>query len=128
MSEDTAGEVGSIVWQDLTVADAERVRDFYEAVAGWRAEPLEGDFNMFPAGSARPAAGICFAKGANAKLPPAWLVYIRVASVEASVAQALQRGGSIIDGPRSVGAGHLCVLRDPAGAAFALYDSGPTHG
>ena len=26
---------GAIMWCDLTVADAERVRDFYQAVVGW---------------------------------------------------------------------------------------------
>jgi predicted enzyme related to lactoylglutathione lyase len=31
---------GAIVWADLTVRDASRVRDFYAAVAGWESEPV----------------------------------------------------------------------------------------
>jgi len=34
--------VGSIIWRDLTVPDAERVCDFYTAVIGWEHE----DVNM----------------------------------------------------------------------------------
>ena len=30
----------TISWQDLTVADAEAVRDFYQAVVGWEPESL----------------------------------------------------------------------------------------
>lgn len=50
MAEETKKEPGAIVWTDLTVDDAERVRDFYSAVVGWVASPVEmegySDFNM----------------------------------------------------------------------------------
>jgi predicted enzyme related to lactoylglutathione lyase len=34
-------EAGKLVWFDLTVQDAERVRDFYAEVVGWRPEPVD---------------------------------------------------------------------------------------
>ena len=40
MAESKPG-IGTIVWCDLTVNDAETVRDFYAAVVGWKAEPVE---------------------------------------------------------------------------------------
>lgn len=40
-------DIGSLGWTDLTVPDAERIRDFYQAVVGWRAEPVDMD----PAGA-----------------------------------------------------------------------------
>ena len=47
--------VGRIGWIDLTVPDALAIRDFYQAVVGWRAEPVEmgdySDYSMLPPGS-----------------------------------------------------------------------------
>ena len=47
----TSGEQpapGTIAWWDLTVPDAALVRDFYSAVAGWEAEPVDmGDYSDF---------------------------------------------------------------------------------
>jgi uncharacterized protein len=125
MPEEWKLALGQIGWHDLTIADAAPVAEFYAAVVGWRREPFEGDFNMIPAGGSGPAAGICHARGPNANLPPVWMVYIVVPDVDASVAEAVRRGGTVIDGPRSVGDGRVCFRRDPAGAAFALYQAGP---
>ena len=117
--------VGSIGWADLTVPDATTVRDFYQAVAGWTATPLDmggyADFVMAtPAGT--PVAGVCHARGANAAIPPQWLVYITVADLDASVAECTRRGGAVLAGPRAAGKGaRFCVIRDPAGAVAALY-------
>jgi predicted enzyme related to lactoylglutathione lyase len=36
---------GKISWVDLTIPDAEAVRTFYEAVAGWTSDPVSmGDY------------------------------------------------------------------------------------
>lgn len=115
---------------DLTVPDAESVRDFYEAVAGWKASPVNmgeyDDFSMSPPGDdTEPVAGVCHARGANADLPAQWLIYILVEDLEASMAVCREQGGSVIAGPVSMGAmGSYCVIRDPAGAAAALFCPG----
>jgi len=115
---------GSIVWTDLTVKDADSVRDFYRDVVGWKASPLSmgdyDDFNMLAPGSDSPVAGICHARGANASLPAQWLVYVQVENVEASARRAQQLGGAVLDGPRRMGSFQFCVIRDPAGAVLAL--------
>ena len=115
---------GSIVWTDLTVKDADSVRDFYQDVVGWKASPLSmgdyDDFNMMAPGSDRPVAGICHARGANANIPAQWLVYVQVENVEASARRAQELGGAGVDGPRGMGSFQFCVIRDPAGAVLAL--------
>ena len=115
---------GTIVWTDLTVPDAERLRDFYSSVVGWRAEPVDmggyADFNMVVPETGTPAAGVCFARAGNAKLPPYWLVYVAVESLDASIEQCRRLGGTIVDGPRAVGAQRYYVVQDPAGAYVAL--------
>ena len=118
--------VGTIAWADLTVPDADRLRDFYSAVVGWTAEPVEmggySDYSMQRPTDLQTVAGICHARGVNAGLPPQWLVYITVADVDASAARCVELGGTVIAGPRgSPEQGRYCVIQDPAGAVTALY-------
>ena len=121
---------GTVGWIDLTVEDAPRALEFYQAVVGWESSPVpmsEGsgtgydDWCVLPAGSESPVAGICHARGKNAGLPAAWLVYFVIADLDASIAACLARGGEVVAPPRSMGSARFAVLRDPAGAAFALF-------
>lgn len=115
---------GTISWQDLTVADGEGVRDFYQAVTGWTPEPLSmGTYSDFVmnAPDGTPVAGICHARGGNAGLPPVWLIYITVEDLDHSLEECERLGGALIGAPRSYGGGRYCVIKDPAGALCALY-------
>lgn len=117
--------VGTIIWRDLTVADAESIRDFYAKVVGWQPEPVSmgsyHDFTMLPPDSNEPAAGICHARGGNADLPPLWLIYIVVDDIDDSIDQCVKLGGSVVVPPRGMMGGRFCVIRDPAGAVCGLY-------
>ncbi|MCA9784393.1 MAG: VOC family protein [Candidatus Delongbacteria bacterium] len=114
---------GAIVWQDLTVAEAGAIKDFYSKVTGWgvNEEPM-GDYVDYSMSDqdGNVVAGICHARGSNAGLPPQWLVYIQVASVAASARMCQDLGGKVLDGPRRMGAQDFCVIQDPAGAVAAL--------
>lgn len=130
MNDETRPPVGSISWVDLTVSDASHVRDFYAAVTGWKAAPVEmgeySDYSMNEPVSGRSVAGVCHARGENADLPAQWLVYVVVESLDASLRECLARGGSVVAGPKTLGHGaHFAVIRDPAGAVLALYQSLP---
>ena len=115
---------GGIVWHDLTVPNAGEIRDFYAGVVGW--EYMEhdmggyADFGMNQPAGGDTVAGICHARGPNADLPAQWLIYIRVADVDASVERCRELGGTVLDGPREAGDERFCVIRDPAGAVAAL--------
>jgi predicted enzyme related to lactoylglutathione lyase len=125
MTQDTP-EVGAPVWIDLTVPNAEEMRDFYTAVVGWAVGEVDmggyADFSMVTPDRGTTVAGVCHARGVNADLPPVWLPYFTVADLDASVRQATERGGVIIVAPRSLGDGRFCVVKDPAGAVAALYE------
>ena len=119
--------LGSVGWVDLTVANAEGVRDFYRDVAGWTASEVSmggyDDFCMHEPVTGTPAAGVCHARGQNADLPPQWIVYVRVFDLDASLARCAEGGGSVVAGPRSFGAGRrFAVIADPAGAISAIYE------
>ena len=114
---------GEISWTDLTVEQAEQIRDFYQAVVGWTPEALSmgtySDFVMNANGTG--TAGICHARGSNADLPPVWLIYITVDDLDHSLDECERLGGSLVSAPRSYGGGRYCVIKDPAGAVCALY-------
>lgn len=132
MSDAERPKVGTITWTDLTVPDAEEVRDFYAAVVGWTPQALDmggySDFVMStPEGTA--VAGVCHARGVNADLPPQWLVYITVGDVDRSAARCVDLGGKILAGPKNMGSqARYCVIQDPAGAVAALYATTPPAG
>lgn len=123
MSENGA-RPGTIAWRDLTVENAEAVRDFYASVVGWKPVGCDmggyEDYNMTAPGSGEAVAGVCHARGANASLPPQWIVYVTVADVEASARSAVELGGAVLDGPRKMDERSFCVIRDPAGAVLGL--------
>lgn len=117
-------QLGRIEWLDLTVHDARRLRDFYSAVVGWKAQDVDmgtySDYNMNLPEGGDTIAGICHARGPNAKLPPQWLVYVRVASVYDAAETCRQKGGQVLDGPKRMGSSDFCVIQDPSGAVMAL--------
>jgi hypothetical protein len=124
MAKKKTPRVGTIAWQDLTVRDAEKLRDFYCRVVGWNSRPLDmggySDFEILPPGGRKSVAGICWARGSNAKLPPQWLIYIQVRDLTESMRLGRKLGGKVLDGPRKMGKLRFCVVRDPAGAVAAL--------
>jgi predicted enzyme related to lactoylglutathione lyase len=125
MSNGTPQPPGTIVWTDLTVPDAERLRDFYSHVVGWEPSQVSmgqyNDYQMNLPGTTQGVAGVCHARGVNAGLPPQWLVYIVVADMDHALKECKARGGSVVVQPRAMGAyGSYCVIRDPAGAVCAL--------
>jgi predicted enzyme related to lactoylglutathione lyase len=127
MSDEGKPEVGAIGWIDLTVENAEEIRDFYNDVVGWEPTPVDmgdySDFNMNAPGSGQPMAGVCHARGPNTDLPSQWMLYIVVADMERSLSACSERGGQVIRETRGVGSqGRYAVVQDPAGAVVALFE------
>jgi predicted enzyme related to lactoylglutathione lyase len=128
-------QIGEIVWRDLTVKDAPRLRKFYTSVVGWKTSdvPMKdsdgeyADYCMNLAGKTpkkhgETVAGVCHARGVNKKVPPQWMMYVKVKSVKASIAKAKKLGGKVLDGPRNVGPMVFCIIKDPAGAVLGLIE------
>jgi predicted enzyme related to lactoylglutathione lyase len=126
-------EIGEVVWVDLTIPGAEKVvRDFYQSVIGWEADAFNmGSYNDFVVKTPenkQTVAGICHAQGDNASMPPYWIVYIKVKSLEASLAAARSNGGQLLAGPKQFGGARFCVLKDPAGAVFGIIEGEASDG
>ena len=116
--------LGKFMWADLTVDNAVAVRDFYCAIGRWTWEAVNmGDYDDYVMKNEQGdvVGGICHRKGSNDKLPPFWINYLTVASVNASVETCQSMGGKVIDGPRKMGEDIYTLIQDPAGAFIALY-------
>lgn len=127
MSKNSKTLIGSVIWNDLTVNNAEEISKFYNEVIGWKPEPVNmgnyNDYNMLRPEDDVTGAGICHARGVNANLPAQWLIYIAVEDIEKSVERCLELGGKVITPVKLMkGYGRHCVIQDPAGAVCALYE------
>jgi len=124
MSDKQNSSFGKIIWRDLTVENADAVKDFYCEVVGWSATEHDmgdyHDYNINLPNGGETVAGICHAQGPNANIPPQWMMYVSVGDVQKSVDRCLELGGKIIEGPRKMGKSDFCIIQDLAGAVLAL--------
>lgn len=125
MSDKKENVYGTIGWMDLTVPNAGEVKDFYEKVTGWKAEPINmgeyDDYSMTADGV--PKAGVCHKRGTNSDIPSQWMIYINVPDLEASRATCEANGGKLITEIKSAGnMGRYCFIEDPAGAFCGLFE------
>ena len=117
-------QIGTQGWLDLTVDQPEALVTFYSEVLGWTPSPVDmsdddgawQDHAMVVGKDA--VGGICKRRGPNAKIPPLWIPYFVVGSMEEAVAAATERGAELIDQRTQ-----MAILRDPAGAVFAVWQS-----
>jgi predicted enzyme related to lactoylglutathione lyase len=127
-AESPAAPVGRIAWLDLTVPDAVAAQEFYHHVVACAVQTVDMedagqryvDYNVLR-GDGTPVAGICHARGANADLPPVWMIYLPVGDLAESLRRVEEDGGVVIKAVRAPdGAYVYAAVRDPAGASFAL--------
>ncbi|MEQ9442204.1 MAG: hypothetical protein RIG62_24395 [Cyclobacteriaceae bacterium] len=113
---------GKIFWQDLTVSNAEQIKNFYCSVVGWTFSSVKlgdyEDYNILDSNSQEVVAGICHNKGVNSKMPPQWLNYVIVESIEASLEQCTRLGGQIIDGQKKWGRPPLLLFKTLQGPTW----------
>jgi len=114
-----------MAWLDLSVGDAKNVKSFYEEVIGWKSENISmgeyDDYAMLEPSDNEAVAGVCHAKGVNKGLPPAWLPYFLVVDIDTSIKAVLEKGGTLVTDIKTMGSDKYAVIKDPAGAACAIY-------
>ena len=133
MSERDGHEPGVPCWSDHASGDPDAAMAFYAALLGW-----EGEEVTDPAAPARyyrcrlrgrDVAGLGSQPGAPAGAPATWSTYVAVAGADAAAERAVAAGGEVVAGPVDIAdAGRMAVLRDPAGAAFCVWEAGRHRG
>lgn len=91
-------------------------RKFYESLFGWTASDGPGGLTML-AGAAGPFAGLSKKDAGQA----GWVPYVQVDDVEEATSSAVKLGASLVHAKARGPAGEYTVVRDPGGAAVALW-------
>jgi predicted enzyme related to lactoylglutathione lyase len=125
MGERTAYAPGTFCWTDLGARDPEGAQRFYGELLGWTAEITPGGYWMWTL-DGKNVTGL-FA--APEDFTPAWLSYISMPDVDATVDRARALGAAVPVEPRDIGppgvdVGRSAILADPHGAAFGVWQPG----
>lgn len=120
---------GRFVWHELLSHDPDAAIDFYQKVIGWRSEAIDNDpnnYRLWKVPGVKPAmGGLLRMPAGTGQMPPAWLMYVAVPSVDESADEARRLGGTVHKTPTDIpGYGRFAVLADPHGAAFAIFTPG----
>lgn len=118
--------IGEVSWHELTTDDHERAFHFYSELFGWeKGEAMDmgemGTYQIFHrVGDALPVGGMMDKPD---EMPvAAWLYYVRVADLDATIERVEANGGAVLNGPMEVpGGDRVAVCRDPQGAHFAVH-------
>jgi uncharacterized protein len=122
-----AARTGHFCWHELRSPAPSSACPFYRALAGWGVTSWDlgelGTHWVFRKGD-RDIAGMVHT-GGESGAPPAparWVPYIQVVSVEDTAVLVEDLGGSVVLPPGDVpDRGRIAVVRDPAGAEFAIF-------
>ncbi|QYU68828.1 VOC family protein [Leptolyngbya sp. 15MV] len=116
---------GDFVWYELMTTDADAAQAFYGALLGWEFADSGTDGMDYRLGrkagtevvGLMALTGEMQAGGAR----PAWLGYVAVDDIQASLAALEAAGGSRwMDAQHMPGVGHMAMVADPQGATFYL--------
>jgi predicted enzyme related to lactoylglutathione lyase len=121
---------GTPCWLELSTLDTTAARTFYQDLFGWSYFESPMGPEMPPYILARlqdrdVAAIFSMMPEQRAQgVPPFWLVYVAVASVDETVPKIASLGGRVVAPPMDVpDAGRMAVAQDPAGGTFALWQA-----
>ena len=134
MSEVTKFPANTFCWPELATSDTEGAKKFYADVLGWTYQDDEIGpdmvYTMNLIGDKN--AGAMFLINEEMKamnIPPNWLQYVSVDSVDDKTAKAKDLGATALRDPMDVmDIGRMSVLQDPTGGVFALWQPKQAHG
>ena len=106
----------SFVWFHNSSNNPSDSTKFYERLLGWTASAGPGGLTML-AGKAGPFAGLAKKEGGVA----GWIPYVEVDDVDVATNAAVEFGATIVSSKARGPAGEYSVVRDPGGAAIALW-------
>jgi len=116
---------GRFCWVELGTTDQAGAKEFYQALFGWEAADTPmgpGEtYTTFKKDGVDAAAGYRL-RPEQKGVPPHWMIYIRVESVDDAAARAKELGGTVVATPFDVfDLGRMSIVRDPGGATFAVW-------
>ncbi|MDH4276986.1 MAG: VOC family protein [Acidimicrobiia bacterium] len=118
-------EPGAPCWFEVMSHDAKASIAFYEALFGWRSEPMPGpiDYTILNLGDTPVGGCMQIGDPMPADIPSHWQVSFSIdGEISDFMAKASDKGATVMMGPMETDYGHGAVLMDPAGASFVAFD------
>ena len=118
---------GAFCWVELATTDATAAKAFYGGLFGWTPDDMsmgQGQtYTMLKLAGLELGAMYTLTEEMRRQgVPPNWMLYVNVESVDQTIAKAAAAGGQVVAGPFDVGdAGRMAVLRDPQGAVVSIW-------
>ena len=124
---------GSHIWYELITPDPEGAKAFYGAVVGWSVgerAPVEHDYRMIVRSDGGHAGGVLRLTDEMRQqgMKPAWLGYVGVDDVDATVTQIEAKGGKVLVPAFDIEVGRIAMVSDPQGNAFSVMKPIPPAG
>jgi predicted enzyme related to lactoylglutathione lyase len=123
-------EPGHFCWTDMDSLDIKQSKKFYTSLFGWKAKDIPGGpgrtYTLLRV-AGKDAAGMYSMLPAERKkkVKPAWLPFISVKSVAATVKKAIAAGAKIdMPATKVMDMGRMAILRDTVGAEVAVWQAG----
>ncbi|MCP0913441.1 MULTISPECIES: VOC family protein [Legionella] len=119
---------GEFCWNELATSDLQAAKDFYGNLFDWQFVDHDmgngQTYTMIKAGGDEFAGIWEISKEKAGHVPPHWMSYVLVRSIEESLKKAQQYGAQIQVPNTPVGDfGQFAVIIDPTGARIALWES-----
>ena len=118
------GETGAVSWVECQSRDPGAARRFYEQLLGWEASEGPGGYVVFDLEGERVGGLMGMPPSVPADVPSSWVVYFAVVDAEATCTRAEAHGGTVLAPVHPIEEGRFAVLADPAGAVFAIFETG----
>ncbi len=120
---------GTPCWVDLSVPDLAAAKEFYGAVFGWSffdSGPEYGNYQIAQVdGRAAAAIGPLHSKDQ----PTVWTVYVASEDADGTAKLIGENGGTVLAEPFDIpGNGRMCIVQDPQGAVFGVWQAAGQHG
>jgi uncharacterized protein len=117
---------GAFVWNELAAKDPNQAVAFYTQL-GFTEEKMDmgpmGTYHVLNS-DGKGRAGVM--KTPMPEAPQAWMPYIQVKDVDATVAKATKLGAAVVAAPSDVpGVGRIAIFRDPQGGYTGLLKPAP---
>ena len=134
MPDITTAQIGRFCWFELSTTDQNAAKVFYSTLFGWTIRDFAmGEYGVYTFFERNGRdAGACATlqpEQAAQGIPPYWLTYVGVTSVDDTLAKVAALGGTVImPGMDVFDSGRFGILQDPTGAMIGLWQAKNHHG
>jgi predicted enzyme related to lactoylglutathione lyase len=121
-------EAGTFCWNELMTPDTSAAGTFYTHLFGWTTETMDMGggriYHLFRQGE-KSVAGMMKIEGPQMEgVPPHWLAYIAVESVDDTTSKAESLGAAVYVPPTDIpNIGRFSVIADPTGGTLGLFQA-----